>query len=366
MPYEEVTYDREKLYKEVWSTPMSQLASRYGLSDVGLAKICKKLKIPRPERGYWAKVRAGVSVGQRPKLPSGPDGMQELIRSKWVVDADPLDAESAAWVESHLNAEEHPKNRIAVRKRLSSPHPLVEQSEKLLTGKVEYHWDNPRSWRYLAIDVSKPLLPRALRIMDAVVKALEERGFTVKLRQQDREGRKWETRAEALGESIEIRLRERYKQIRNGGDVYPRVELRRTGILELLYGYSYSGTGCRDGKKPLEEQLNTFMIKLIRQVAKRRGQSIRWRRERKMEEEQRRIREEQERRRQEELKQRAALEQDAENWHKSQKLRAYINAVEHFVTDQMGPIKEGGDYDRWLTWARAHADRLDPLMNVAE
>lgn len=32
---------------------------RYGPSDVGLVKICKKLGIPVPPRGYWAKVKAG-------------------------------------------------------------------------------------------------------------------------------------------------------------------------------------------------------------------------------------------------------------------------------------------------------------------
>lgn len=53
---------RETLYTEVWSTPMSQLAPQYGLSDQGLAKICRKLNVPRPGRGYWAKKRHGKSV----------------------------------------------------------------------------------------------------------------------------------------------------------------------------------------------------------------------------------------------------------------------------------------------------------------
>ena len=41
-------YNRERLYEEVWSEPVIVVAKRYGLSDVGLAKICKKLDIPRP------------------------------------------------------------------------------------------------------------------------------------------------------------------------------------------------------------------------------------------------------------------------------------------------------------------------------
>lgn len=62
-------YNREQLYKEVWSEPLLAVAKKYGLSDIGLAKICKKLNIPRPGLGYWAKKSAGKSVGEPPRLP---------------------------------------------------------------------------------------------------------------------------------------------------------------------------------------------------------------------------------------------------------------------------------------------------------
>jgi len=67
--------DRETLYAEVWAEPVKVVAQRYGLSDVGLAKICKKLHIPIPSRGYWAKVKVG-RVMKKVLLPplrkSGP------------------------------------------------------------------------------------------------------------------------------------------------------------------------------------------------------------------------------------------------------------------------------------------------------
>jgi hypothetical protein len=53
---------RQELYAEVWSTPMIKLAKKYGLSDVGLAKVCKRNNIPRPGNGYWAKVAHGKKV----------------------------------------------------------------------------------------------------------------------------------------------------------------------------------------------------------------------------------------------------------------------------------------------------------------
>ena len=60
--YRWIEYDRDELYRRVWSQPMSQLAEEEGISDRGLAKICARLDIPRPPRGYWAKVQAVLKV----------------------------------------------------------------------------------------------------------------------------------------------------------------------------------------------------------------------------------------------------------------------------------------------------------------
>lgn len=43
-----VELTRKQLYDRVWKTPMRTLAKEFGLSDVGLAKICRKHNIPRP------------------------------------------------------------------------------------------------------------------------------------------------------------------------------------------------------------------------------------------------------------------------------------------------------------------------------
>ena len=56
---------REELYELVWSEPIQILAKRFGLSDVGLAKVCKRYQIPRPGRGYWAKQQSGYRVKKR-------------------------------------------------------------------------------------------------------------------------------------------------------------------------------------------------------------------------------------------------------------------------------------------------------------
>jgi hypothetical protein len=61
-------YNRDKIYEEIWAEPIQHVAKRYNLSDVGLAKVCRKLNIPRPGRGYWAIKAAGKVVPKQPPL----------------------------------------------------------------------------------------------------------------------------------------------------------------------------------------------------------------------------------------------------------------------------------------------------------
>jgi hypothetical protein len=43
-------------------------AKHYGISDVGLAKACRRMGVPRPPVGYWAKRAAGHEI-EIPSLP---------------------------------------------------------------------------------------------------------------------------------------------------------------------------------------------------------------------------------------------------------------------------------------------------------
>jgi hypothetical protein len=45
----------KKLYEAVWTKPVRTLAKEWGLSDTGLAKICRKNGIPLPRVGHWAR-----------------------------------------------------------------------------------------------------------------------------------------------------------------------------------------------------------------------------------------------------------------------------------------------------------------------
>jgi hypothetical protein len=60
---------RSELYEKVWSAPMTRIAKQLGISDVGLAKACRRHDVPAPPRGYWAKLAAGHKPPQTP-LPN--------------------------------------------------------------------------------------------------------------------------------------------------------------------------------------------------------------------------------------------------------------------------------------------------------
>ncbi|MGQ0555023.1 MAG: hypothetical protein ACT4PN_03645 [Nitrospiraceae bacterium] len=61
-------YDRAALYDQVWSRPACEVATSYGISGVMLGKVCRKLMVPVPPRGYWARVQNGQKL-KRPALP---------------------------------------------------------------------------------------------------------------------------------------------------------------------------------------------------------------------------------------------------------------------------------------------------------
>jgi hypothetical protein len=66
-------------YRLVWTLPVSEIAARLGVSDVGLAKLCRRAAVPIPGRGYWQRTEAGQPVEPTP-LEVAPKGLPELLR----------------------------------------------------------------------------------------------------------------------------------------------------------------------------------------------------------------------------------------------------------------------------------------------
>jgi integrase len=69
---------RAQLHQLVWSTPIRILCKEFEVSNVWLARVCARHKIPVPGLGYWAKKRSGQAVAVSPLEPATL-GIAELI-----------------------------------------------------------------------------------------------------------------------------------------------------------------------------------------------------------------------------------------------------------------------------------------------
>ncbi len=230
---------------------------------------------------------------------------------------------------------------------------------------------------HLDVQVSHVMLNRALRVMDALVKAVEERGWKVVLGTGD--DRK--SYVVVLGQRVPFGIREKIKKVRNEpakpirsstGTWYTpyRSEFRDepSGRLSLVlrnrWGNSVDKSWDEGASARIEDRLNEFILAVIT-----RGEEDReWDRQR---EEAERARIEEGQRRFEAARQReaeAALEREfdrqAESWQKSQRLTAFVAAVRAAAEDA-GGLESGGALDQWLQWGEAYARRLDPLSGPA-
>ena len=121
-----IKINRSELYDQVWKIPLSRLAREYQISDVGLAKICRKLNVPRPPRGYWTKVEFGKSV-RRPPLPRiSNEEPSEYIHHPYIKPETMAGGDRAAIKRISFERE------IKVSKRLYSPHALVRETKAAL------------------------------------------------------------------------------------------------------------------------------------------------------------------------------------------------------------------------------------------
>ena len=72
---------REQLYEEVWAEPMTTVALKYEVSSSFMARICTRLKVPRPPRGYWAMYATGKRPKRQPLPEACPGDELEWARS---------------------------------------------------------------------------------------------------------------------------------------------------------------------------------------------------------------------------------------------------------------------------------------------
>lgn len=237
MSWETLILRRDELYKAVWSEPVLQVAQRYGISNVALAKICRKLDVPRPGRGYWARRSAGQEVEPiaLPTLKQGEPSQHRVRR--WCAPAAETTA-PATLKELQARVSEQGE-RIAVPEHLVAPHRLIRLSLPLL-GKSKRPIDQILEERAcLNIRVSPATLDRALRIMDALLKALESHGFEPMVMEPERLHCRGDyERRENVSSKTGVRIGEHFVEfaLRENDDIIkiPRSASKRSVFDEIL------------------------------------------------------------------------------------------------------------------------------------
>jgi hypothetical protein len=481
MATDTIRLTRRELYDLVWAEPMRTLAARYTVSDVGLAKACRRMKVPVPGRGYWRRKATGHPVVRErlPPLPADAGaGLREIVltaRAEAVLaaagpaggtavvdaggsvgrdaagggatggtaDAAPAPATPASRQAAY---EAVPAHRIVVAATLDAAaplHPLVRQTQAALRGappgdrgllrpfvrdgfvpwgrsEQMARYERARAARppaALNVTVTPPAVDRALRVLDALVKALEARGYPVccDLRRgspaygyieaqygSDR-GQRYVpimTRVEVGEEDAFLVLREVVSRVERAPEPppLPASTARRRGASRGALApahapafarpderYDLVGSGRfvltiphtrgnhpsfwaweegRGKHRPLGS-LDTALGDVVVAVVAA-GDAFRsWReralaREREAHERARREWEEQQRRAAEGARGQR-LEQEAAAYAKVAQIRAYAAAVRAAAAGSVGGTLDGALLD-WLAFAEGYADRLDPLI----
>ena len=157
---------REELYEKVWSVSGVKLSKEWGVSDVAIAKRCRKLNIPRPPRGYWAKLEAGRRL-KRPPLP--PTIEQVFIKE----------------------AGKPVGKRIALPGDSETLHPLAAEFLKALEGeKLSYDKKRVhlRESQLPRAEITKAMAPRAAKAFHALLGIVEPRGIHFRKSQSSYDG----------------------------------------------------------------------------------------------------------------------------------------------------------------------------------
>jgi hypothetical protein len=374
MDNERILLSRAGLYKMVWSEPVWTLAKKYGLSDRGLAKICARMEIPVPGRGYWQKRKCGWQIPVPPLPPLKKSTIREVHVNK---SQKPLVNIVTSELNDKISYERQPQNRITISDSVTDSHSLIAKTEKSIrsTKPDLKSIIRPKARGCLDVRVGRDSIDRAMRIMDTLIKALEARGLCVTIA----DNKKFATCISVMDEVIEFCLEERVKIIekkltpaqKKEQQEYPwmygnEYDYIPTGILSLkINGEEISDTRktWSDGQKQkLENCLNSFVIGLMKATEiikknriEREKRELEWQERRRRHEALEEIRREEEER----IK---VLDKQVSSWSKSQQIRAYTEAFKKAVIQLYGEVVLGGKQDKWLTWANKYADRIDPLV----
>jgi hypothetical protein len=402
----EITFERDLLYQEVWATPLTKLAKKYGLSDNGIRKVCKALDIPLPERGHWARIAAGHTV-LTPPLSPGNGKTRFVSRRTSGENLAAKNVEDDTWLKECKVFESSPANAIRVPQEMEKPHALVvktmralkeyrvalEKSRKRAEAppKPKARWQpdpfafvKPRWSDYLqngVIELAGDVLPlkvsldtadRALRIWDALIKACVCRDMTVSIGKN-------RLLLGLEGETVEMRISEGVERVAGStaGLSEPEIVLNRhikkvpTGELRIFVCDHLHETKCADAPgKPLELQMNALLCRVYGRVASERAWRARLAEQSRLRaiaearrEAEHQAREERRRHLEEERRREAELIAEASVWDKCNMVQAYIKHISQIIDRDPNADRANGAIKAWLDWASRVVQRMDPTSN---
>lgn len=373
-------FTRQQLYDLVWASPIISVAKTLGLSDVALAKACKKANIPVPPRGYWVRLKAGkhvvrIQLGQRgfgksDEVYIGDRYAQHRVDLDADIPAPPSYAETPQDVITRAQSE---VKRIPFPKTLANPHHLVEAALKEDEVRRAELVKTPYYWKKPIFDT--PEAKRKLKILNAIFTVMTRVGEKPYLKSKDQT-----MEASVLVGEMHISLViESLTQKKR-----PSTDGKQPGTKPLLilmiehHGSTpeYQTSWADTNESPLEGQIEQIAAGLLIAGEMRyRSQaqySYGWMVERKAEheKEKRRQQESMERERLEQLlklerEKRQQLLSDALSWRRANEIRAFVAKA------NAGNKKENGEASheklhRWSVWALSEADQMDPLKRPIE
>jgi hypothetical protein len=266
-----ITITRTELYEKVWTTPMRKLAKGFGLSDVGLSKLCRRHDIPLPGMGHWTRVQFGKSTKRIPLPPQKEGGKEAIV----------ITATEYRVCEPPKDRTPKPKLTIEVTEDREIKHPFVIRTKRLLrsTSKDQRGILYPKEGTAPHLFATVTALPRGLRILDALLFAIEAQGYILKWPDKEKERLTITADNEviqfAISETIEQKAHTPTKEelARNkqwSWDRPPKWDFVATGRLcvsleNLPYGLKTLRKSWADGKyQRLEDCLGDFIQNLPR------------------------------------------------------------------------------------------------------
>jgi hypothetical protein len=378
-------YKRDTLYKEVWAKPVTKVAEKYGVSDVMIHKICKKLQVPVPPRGYWARINVGQKLSKEP-LPEF-DGSKVIYGAKSpdsqhienITDVNEMlnflsQAERDIIIkvaeEMHPLANEHKLHQVLLRykninKEWKKTHPRDENADwhRGWYGKDD---NEPALWEH----VSEQTLPRAYLILDCLYNTIESLGGQIKdvlsvvIRGElvTFEITEKKIKVPHVMTKNELRQLEEYEKekLRSSYAYEPRFRKYDYVSSGQLSCIAYKGRHIKDNETSiLENKLGTILIDLYRQSEVERIGREKREEEQRQKAEAERLAEIRRERYNEEFDRLQALINESNDYERACRIRNYADA---FETKSELTAEE----KRYIAWARTKADWFDPTKDYED